>query len=414
MLLFVFAYLIMRGDKMHINSGPNIHLDILGSFELYTIDGENRRYVELSSKLRSILCYIVLRRGRAVTQAELIDTFYADEDTNNPAGALKMQILRIRNLLGTLLGGEVVPIISQRGAYKWNPEIACIVDAEEFERACAEADNTETDVDKRLQLYHLAMELYKGAPALSKTPTLWSEMLEAGYHSAYVSAVENYAALLDNCARYSEVESVCLKALQADSTNETLYILLIRALLHQNRKAEARYHYDRITDALFREMGVQTSAELQQYFSQFADDEVSNNDLGAVLAAMRNPDGKRSAFLCGFEQFKNIYQLEVRRIQRTGDCMHIALLTISDVNGNSLSEKVNDALMEQLQQTVIHSLRQSDVVAKYSTSQLIIMLPQANLENSYMVMDRIVKRFHDQNPRTVVRLSYQIRELELL
>ena len=42
------------------------------------------------------------------------------------------------------------------------------------------------------------------------------------------------------------------------------------------------------------------------------------------------------------------------------------------------------------------------------------MLPSANLENSYMVMDRIVKAYRSRYPKNVAKLSYQIRELELI
>jgi PleD family two-component response regulator len=70
--------------------------------------------------------------------------------------------------------------------------------------------------------------------------------------------------------------------------------------------------------------------------------------------------------------------------------------------------------MEQVKQTVVRNLRQSDVVAQYSSCQLVIMLPYANLEDSYMVMDRVISAYRSTGPQNAIRISYQIRELELL
>ena len=83
------------------------------------------------------------------------------------------------------------------------------------------------------------------------------------------------------------------------------------------------------------------------------------------------------------------------------------------MDGKVLSPKVGNVIMEQVQQTIVQNLRLSDVVAQYSACQFIIMLPYANLEDSQMVMDRVMNAYHKQNPKSAVRFSYQLRELEL-
>jgi len=61
----------------------------------------------------------------------------------------------------------------------------------------------------------------------------------------------------------------------------------------------------------------------------------------------------------------------------------------------------------------VSSLRQGDVVCRYSKAQFIIMLPNANLEDSGMVMERIIAAFYHRNYKNVLNLSYRIRELRL-
>lgn len=129
---------------------------------------------------------------------------------------------------------------------------------------------------------------------------------------------------------------------------------------------------------------------------------------------MCGADDRQNAFFCSFEQFKNIYQLEVRRAPRVGGCLHIAMLTVRESDGTALSTKIRDVVLEQGQQTIVQNLRQSDVVARYGQCQFVIMLPFANLEDSTIVMKRIVRAYCDQHPKSVILMNYQIREMELV
>ena len=73
-----------------------------------------------------------------------------------------------------------------------------------------------------------------------------------------------------------------------------------------------------------------------------------------------------------------------------------------------------DAVMESVQQTLMTNLRNSDVVARYSDSQFIIMLPNADLENSRRVMHRLIDACNHHSPNEPGALSWQIRPLEIL
>lgn len=393
----------------------HVQLSILGNFALRINDQFLLAPDSHVTKRRSILCYLILHRDRAVSHTELLETFYEDETQSNPAAALKMQIGRIRKLLSTMIGDETPAIISNRGSYQWNPAITCWVDIETFENLCHDAEQETTSDDDRISLYKRALELYAGDPILEGDNLLWSKALSSRCHIRYVTAMERYAELLNKKAFYTEAEVVCLKAIEKDSTNENLYALLIRALLEQKKIAEAKVYYDNIVDTLQRSLGIHPSAELQQLYSQTLEVKKPwEQDLSLVMKEMRNTPEKQEAFFCAFEQFKNIYQLEVRRANRDGGCLHIAMLTVLGFNGKILSPEVSDVIMEQVQQSIVQNLRQSDVVAQYSACQFIIMLPYANYEDSQMVVERIKNAYHENNPKSVIRFSYQLHEIETM
>ncbi len=383
-----------------------VRLEILGDFCLYTGQKELTSLTGRASKIRSILCYLILHRDRAVSRGELIDIFYEDENQSDPGAALKMNIMRIRQLLAPLFGDGVVPIIGRRGTYQWNPAVSCRVDAEELEQFCLEAELPERSAEERCELYQRIMELYSGDLILEKDDLLWSSVLSARCHNRYISAAEHYAQLLLERNLDAQAEEVCMRAIQFEATNETLYVALIRALLRQHRQQEARTFYNTISDTLYQMLGVRPSAELQQLNNRMAEGEMpEESDLERVMNGMQEPQLERSAFFCSFEQFRSIYQLEVRRAPRNGSCLHVAMFTVGE-------NCCDDTVMEQVQQSIVRNLRQSDVVARYSNSQFIVMMPDANLEDSDRVAKRVTRAYRKSHPKTAVPLCWQIRELE--
>ena len=68
--------------------------------------------------------------------------------------------------------------------------------------------------------------------------------------------------------------------------------------------------------------------------------------------------------------------------------------------------------MNNLQNIIISNLRRGDVVTRCSVSQLIVMLPQANYENSCGICQRILKAFSRQYPHSPADIHYTVHPLE--
>ena len=66
--------------------------------------------------------------------------------------------------------------------------------------------------------------------------------------------------------------------------------------------------------------------------------------------------------------------------------------------------------MENLQE-LRTSLRKGDIAARCSVSQYILMLPQANYENSCKVCERIIRAFARRYPRSPACLHRSVQTL---
>lgn len=391
-----------------------VSVSLLGGFALEVDGASLTDDINRSLKLWSVLAYLTLHRERAVPQSEFIELFWPDDHSSNPVNALKTLLHRIRAMLEPLFGQEIQPILSQRGAYIWNPAVGCTLDIDRFEELCRLGGDTQRTAEERMTSYREAVELYKGDLLPKLSHQMWLVPMAVRYHTAYIAAVKDFAVLLDEAALYEEMHEVCARASDLDNLDEGLHTLIVRALLRQGKDAAALEHYEKATDLLYRNLGVRPSEELRSLYKEImATEKTLETDLGVIMNDLREAAARPGAFVCEYGFFKEAYRLEVRRAIRSGTCVHLCLITVSLPDGGMPQLKVLSNTMDQLLDVLVNNLRRGDVVSKFSGAQYVIMLPAANYEDSNMVMDRVVRAFYQQHRRSFLKLTVRVRELEL-
>ena len=391
-----------------------VSVSLLGGFALEVDGASLTDDINRSLKLWSVLAYLTLHRERAVPQSEFIELFWPDDHSSNPVNALKTLLYRIRAMLEPLFGQEIQPILSQRGAYIWNPAVGCTLDIDRFEELCRLGGDTQRTAEERMTSYREAVELYKGDLLPKLSHQMWLVPMAVRYHTAYIAAVKDFAVLLDEAALYEEMHEVCARASDLDNLDEGLHTLIVRALLRQGKDAAALEHYEKATDLLYRNLGVRPSEELRSLYKEImATEKTLETDLGVIMNDLREAAARPGAFVCEYGFFKEAYRLEVRRAIRSGTCVHLCLITVSLPDGGMPQLKVLSNTMDQLLDVLVNNLRRGDVVSKFSGAQYVIMLPAANYEDSNMVMDRVVNAFYQQHRRNFLKLTVRVREIEL-
>ena len=134
--------------------------------------------------------------------------------------------------------------------------------------------------------------------------------------------------------------------------------------------------------------------------------------IDTVRDYLRENTGAKGAMYCEYDFFKLLYQVQARALIRSGDVIHIALLSLHGYARQELSRRSLDTAMENLQALVLDNLRQGDVVTRCSRSQMILMLPQANYENSCAVCQRVIKAFQRQYPHSPADIHFSVQPLE--
>lgn len=402
----------MKNDANTAASTP-LSINLLGGFSMERGGRTITDDINRSQKLWSVLAYLVIHRDRDIPQSEFIEQFWQEDNSTNPASALKTLLYRIRAMIEPLFGEDVQPVISRRGAYTWNRDIPCEVDLDRFNALYTQAQDPGLDKKKQLELYREATALYKGMLLPKLSDQIWLMPLATHCHTRFVAAVKALAGLLAEQNLYEELAALCLRASEMDPTDESLHVLAIRALLYQGRNAEALAHYESATELLYRSLGVRASEELRSLYAEImAVEQGMETDLEVIQNDLRGAADREGAFVCEYGFFQEAYRLEARRSNRNGMCVHIALITISMPDGTVPALKQLNITMDQLLVALRTHLRSGDVISRYSAMQYVVMLPAANFEDSTKVMERVVSAFYRQHRHNFLKITYKIREVE--
>jgi len=391
----------------------SVQVRMLGDFSIACGDRIAGGTGSRSRKVWLLLAYLICTRGKMTARDDLIRVAGGGEKNVDPGAALRALLWRARRELEPLteaLGDELV--VSRGGSWGWNPDVETALDAEEFERLCREA-RTPEDREKKLAAYEEALALWKGEFLEKFAMEEWVRPLNVYYRNLFLDALDEAVPLLNEKGDCEYSVRLCREALKLEPYHERLYQLLMRSLAAQGDFDGAARTYEDLRKLLGDEMGVMPSNETRMIYQEIlhhTDDR--RLSLEAIREQLHEQDPEGGALICDYAAFKLYYQAEARSASRRGDAIHIGILSVEGADGAALSKRSLDHAMNRLGDQIRESLRVGDVAARCSATQYVIMLVQANYENSEMVCTRVRQAFARNNPRSPARIDSTVLPLE--
>lgn len=388
----------------------------LGKFEM--TDGTHVLNDEVlrSDMLKKLLIYILTHRDHVVTIQELSEALWQEDEVDNPTGALKNLMYRLRNLLKKVFG-DASYIVTSQGAYAWNKDVTVDFDSEHFEEYCKMA-KTATDKDKIVKCYEQAIPLYQGRFMENALEQHWAVTLSTYYHSMFLNAVKALAQIYMEEERFQDMEDITISALKLDEVDEELHCLHILALIRGNKFDLAMKSYEEATKILYDTLGIRNSSGLKKVQEELLQMRKGNDaeTIEDIHEDMLETEESVGVYFCGYPVFKEIYRLEVRKNARLGAAEYIVLFTIElPDNLKTDNDKMTQFLIEQgmknLQKSIQEVLRIGDVAARYSDSQFIILLPTCTYESSVAVAERVLNRFASYDKGKKVRIKTDMEQI---
>ena len=395
-------------------ANDKIRVQMFGRFSLCVNESRIDDSANRSHKVWLLLAYLIYHRSRTVPQEELVELLWGQEnDSANPLGALKTTLHRARTTLDQLFPSAGHQLIVRRsGAYAWTDTPETELDITVFEALCHQAQ-TCGDEEERLEILLEALSLYQGDFLSKLSSQIWVVSVSAYYHDLYMQAVLQTLPLLERHNRFQDAVDLCRQALRISPYDETLYQHLMQDLLELGDQKSAVITYEEMSDLLLADLGVLPAEESRAIYREAiktVNDRVISP--GMLRQQLRERTPTRGALICDYDFFKLLYQVEARSVARSGDAIHIGLLSMTGETGEELSRRSLSLAMENLREQIRINLRRGDTASRCSASQYILMLPRANYENSCMVCERIIRAFCRQYPHSPAQLHYSVQPIE--
>ena len=394
-------------------SNAKIKIKMFGNFEILVNGNVVLTQLRQAKKTSQFLEYLILKKDRAVPHEELLEMLWSDKENRNPATALRTLLHRYRSLVEQSGLPELEnSILTARGAYQWNSNLDCEIDVFEFERLCQEARTPGMSNRECIERYLQMLQIYTGPLLTNSAEEMWVVPKSVYYHDLFLESVFTLLDLLKVEEEHDVIVQVCRKAMDVDMFDERLHLELMMALVKTGKKREALSQYYFATDLHYKQLGIQPSGEIRAIYKLIVQaDQEMEADIEKVQNMLEEDKDGHGAFVCEYEIFKEIYQLQRRMLERYNGTMFLALLTISNTYEQRFDNLVLDNIMKQLLLVSQTNLRRGDTISRYSVMQYVILLPSVTYETGRLVMDRIKKAFYNEYVKSSVVLTYKLRPL---
>ncbi len=154
--------------------------------------------------------------------------------------------------------------------------------------------------------------------------------------------------------------------------------------------------------------GYQFFEDIERTAGRGAGNSRSNSSLKEITNKLRERKMEGS-FEVEYSNFEKIYRFMERNLIRENREVQCVLFTISD--DMEADETTLQRQLEHLQHAVTSSLRKGDVTTRYSSSQVLALLMDVNMQNADMVVNRILGKYRMESGKEAMKVLYDIQQL---
>lgn len=117
-------------------------------------------------------------------------------------------------------------------------------------------------------------------------------------------------------------------------------------------------------------------------------------------------------YIVSFEEFIHIYEFIHRMVIRNPRDISIALINL-EAQDKTREHEIIEQGCQNLEQSILQSLRREDVAARCSDTQYVIILMHADHEQGSNVAERLMRTCKDINPQLPIEWSFSIYDMDI-
>lgn len=389
-----------------------IRIQMMDHFQIFIDEQKTDQLTAKSKKGAAVVQYLILNEGAPVPNQTLLNALWDDERATNPENALKTLISRLRTVLNQIdprLGGCIV---SDRGAYHWEPCPGMTIDLYEIEEVLSRLQAEGLSAPERWHLCEDLVRLYQGDLLQNSDQPEWCLSKATRLHNQYLETVYAYIELMKERKEFEDIISLCRRALEIDNFDDRLHMELMYALVQINRTGEAMNQYKHVVQLNYRYLGMKPSQDLQEFYKSIVSaGKTLDFSLESIRNELRESNNRQGAFVCEYAVFKEIFNLQMRNLERLGASMFLAIIMVSSQDGLDMDSMRLDNIMSGLEEILRRNLRKGDTITRFAPDIFALLLPTVNYSTGGLVMERIKSAFYRFYPTSTIAFNYRVGPL---
>lgn len=380
--------------------GKVLKVQTLGNFRI-TLEGEEIKLPGgIYSKTTRLFLLVVYYGDQGISKENVLELLYGDGEYADDSGSLRVVSHRLKKHLTQARVLEEKGSISKKGIFRLEQEgLDVQVDARLFEDNARRALGAQSKEEKTA-LLEQACQMYTGEFLPSLSAEIWVAGKQARYQNLYFQCLRPYLNALSETGQYEKMLCTARSVLRMYPYEEW-YVAELDALIGMERWQAAQEASRQSIKTMMEQMGVRPSETMKERLARINSKlKGSAKNLTEIRRELEESNEDPGAYYCSYASFTGTYNYEMRRIERTGESLYLALcsLTVKDEEGGSkLGEGIFEDAVENLGTAIRTSLRRADVYTRYGKNQYLMLLADLKQEDCDIISRRIERNF-EKNP----------------
>lgn len=386
-----------------------ILIQMMGSFAVM-INGQRVDQTTLrGKKTQRFIQYLILNRGKPVSNWNLVEVLWEDEENSNPENALKTLVSRLRVQMNNLVENFGTCIVTCPGGYQWISRPNVSIDMYELQDRFDELGQLAKDDAEQDTVWQRIVQLYNGDLLLEDGQEEWNLGVSTRLHASLLEAGNKVIRYYETKGDYEAMEAAARAVLRVDKYDENMHIALMKAMVMTDRIKEAMAQYRHATQLSYEELGVEPSQELQEFYRKIVQKEKEEEfSLKFVQEKLEHEDSGNGAFTCEFPVFCDVYNLYKRLSERSEASVACLVAIHMEWKNADMETNLKNDDIEKLMLVLRRNLRRGDAITRISSTIVAVLLSMVDVETSKTVMHRIIQRYYEGYPEKKVNLEYCI------
>ena len=204
----------------------SVYVHLLGQFKI-SARGGTLYQDQFSQQGQALLTMLLLHPAKSFSSNEIYDIISQDKESDNPTGVVNNALYRLHSNLDIIGLKELVQYA--RGAYSLNPRFNVESDVQRFLKFYQAMKET-SDPDKKLELCHSALQLYRNSLPESLSDSVRWTLECANMNTKFLNAALECVKLHMARGEYGLAYEVAHDASDIDPHEQRMMLLMAKAM----------------------------------------------------------------------------------------------------------------------------------------------------------------------------------------